>query len=329
MKQFCKFLILFCALSTSFGARYECKSGKRNPDVCRISSLDLTQGNFEIEIIGNNLASWKKFQLKKSFIRILPKGICESLPNLEEININRQSIVAIMEDAFQHCKNVKLINLNNNMFWDVHRNTFKGLKNLERIYICHNNIQVLDLDLSDCKNITTLGLTRLKISHFPVEMIRELQNLEYLYLHPNSNLRDIDIESIVEFCPNLKRITLPYNKFKCTRRLEIISILKEKQIDSNEQMQGCVSHQITTSNNKIDTIPKDLWEKYRDLFEEFTEKKQKIENKPKSNLPFIKCFEKRKGNKVVTFAQDLKKSNLLLDFFAQSSELAFRKSKNL
>lgn len=230
MKNFYKFLLLYCALSTSTGAKYKCdRSYSDSHDTCVLYGLNLTRDNYEIELETYKPNIFKKFRIDSWNVPILSKMICKSLPELEEFDVSFRSIEEIEDGGFEHCTKIKIINLSNNLLTNLDKNTFKGLENLEELHLQYNNITKIDLDLTASIQLRVLEIYSLNMLNFVTETLREQRNLRFFYISSN-NLRDIDIEEIVKFCPKLNYISLVHNKFKCSRHNEIKSILERKNI---------------------------------------------------------------------------------------------------
>lgn len=239
MKQILSLLIITCAFSTSFATKYQCEVVNYT---CELSELHLARDNYVIEPEAKNLTAITKFDLFDSTVEILSKEICKSLPNLQSFFVPTQFIEEIEDRAFEHCTKLENLVLSGNSIGNINRTTFKGLQNLKKLYLSRNDIPIFDVDLSDSKQLRVLSVVSANISTFVVDSLREQINLKELYLDSN-NLFDVDIESILRFCPHLKIIHLLHNKFKCSRYIEILSILNEKRVESdlNSLVLNCVA----------------------------------------------------------------------------------------
>lgn len=220
-------VILLCTFSTTFSAKYQCSISSYG-QLCTISGLKLTRSDYKIEPQAANLGAITKLQLSGT-VPILSSGICEVMPNLLRFDADSVSMEVIEEYAFQACKKVTFLNLSYNKFVKMGKNTFMGLSALEQLWFYDGNVPILDLNLTDLKKLTHLGLRKLNITVFPPDMIREQTNLKELYLYSN-NLFDLDIERILKYTPNLQEIYLADNNFKCSRLKEILTVLKSKSI---------------------------------------------------------------------------------------------------
>lgn len=151
------------------------------------------------------------------------------MPNLETFKANRVSMEKIDENAFQECKKLAFLSLEYNQFVKLERNAFKALTHLHVLFIGGGNIPVIDLDLTDLKQLDWFAFNNLSIAAFSPENLRGPINLREFELHSN-NLFDLDIESMLKYTPNVQRILLTDNNFKCSRLQEILSILQKKNV---------------------------------------------------------------------------------------------------
>lgn len=200
---------------------------------CCISGLSLTRENYHIEPVAENLTAITEIELEGT-VPILSNGICKNLPNLERFHSICLSVEEIEENAFQECKNLTGLYLSCNHFVKLERNTFKGLTNLKELHIFGGNISLIDLDLTDLQNLSSLYLHAIKIILFPAEILSKQTNLRHLSVDSN-NLFDLEIEAITTY---LESININGNNFKCSRLKIILDFLKSKNIKADTSHYG-------------------------------------------------------------------------------------------
>lgn len=195
-------------------------------------ALTISRDEKRIEPVSTrSLSDFTEVHLKGEMIA-LTSDICKSFPNMKELQSRDHQMDEIEEDAFQTCKKLEYINFfNNSLKIKLKKNTFKGLVALTRLHYGYTNMGVLDVDMSDSKDLKEFVMSRLNLTVYRPEMLRENTKLERLGLYCN-RLLNVDIELITKYAPNLKTIDLQDNNFKCSRLLHILAVTKSKNINA-------------------------------------------------------------------------------------------------
>lgn len=221
------FVLVLLKSTVSFGKQYKCTIYD-NGQKCEMWGVQLTKSDYRIEPEANNLNAVTTCDIRGT-VPVLSSGICRAMPNLKKLSASSVSMEEIERNALAGCKKLEKLDLFYNNFVKLDKNTFKGLTSLKQLRLYGGRIQEFDLDLTDQKELTQLGLEKLDIIVFPADILREQKNLKELFLYSN-NLFDLDVEGILKYTPNLEIIRLSDNNFKCARLKEILTVLKEKNI---------------------------------------------------------------------------------------------------
>lgn len=276
---------LLCILATSIGAKYKCSiSGQ----LCTISALNLTKSDYKIEPEVANPADVTELKLEGN-VPVLSNGICEALPNLKIFIANSLSVEEVDENAFQSCKKLTDVQLSYNKFINLRKNTFNGLNELQEILVLGGNLPVIDVDLTNLKQLKLLLFSSLNITVFPADILREQKKLEELYLYSN-NLFDLDIERILNFTSNLKYIHFVDNNFKCTRLKEILALFHEKNIQAGKYYLSEHLRKrdyIPDSIDGIHCLSDHLWTTEFSKFKYFNSNDSFFENLKKKSFPHL------------------------------------------
>lgn len=238
-------VLVLLTSSTSSGTKYRCSIAD-NGETCKILRLKLTRDDYSIEPVADHPTVVTKVILSGT-VPVLSNGICQAMSNLNILYANELSMEEIEEDAFEGCDKLSYLDLDDNNLVKMGKNTFKGLTSLEQLWLRGGNSPIVDLDLTDLKQLKWLGLRHFNITLFPAEILREQTNLADLMLFSN-NLFDLDIEGILKFTPNLNQIELIDNNFKCSRLKEILVILKAKNVNT-------ASHYVVEHQRRRKYIP--------------------------------------------------------------------------
>lgn len=221
-------LVLF-NFSISTGAKYKC-STSIDSQTCLIDGLTLTRNDYKIEPEAANLSAVTKFKLS-GIVPVLSSEICDAMPNLTNFKADNVSMEEIDENTFQECKKLMALNLADNQFVKLERNTFKGLTDLRHLLISGGNVPIIDLDLTDLKQLKILTLNNLSIAVLLPENFCGLENLLNVQLYSN-NLFDLDTEGILKHKPKLTNVGLTDNNFKCSRLQEIRSVFEKNNVET-------------------------------------------------------------------------------------------------
>lgn len=132
------------------------------------------------------------------------------LTTLSDLNISKNKLAGVQEDAFA--------NLTNLVMLDLHQNQFKLFdsvpksKKLDTLNLAYNFIEDIQ-NLENAPNLTVLDLHNNKLTEFPTSTL-DLKNLKTLKVS-NNNLSDINPR--VSLLPNLVRMNIEGNPLKCIK----------------------------------------------------------------------------------------------------------------
>lgn len=159
--------------------------------------------------------------LSSSTIPVLTSDICNSLPYLNRIDVHKNAIEIVDEDAFVNCSSLTKVELYENKIKQINPNTFNQNLRLQYIYLQKNLITEIPKNLfQNLTNLKELFLTENKIVEFPAEAMQNLTSLTNFGLQSNK-MFDFDVEKCVEYIPNLQVIYLRDNNIECSRWTQI------------------------------------------------------------------------------------------------------------
>ena len=147
-----------------------------------------------------NLTSLKLVRIGLKNIDFLK---CDSLCNLEQLDLSRNSITSLKSGDFSKLNKLKSLNLSSNRISDLVGNIFEGLTSLEEISM---------MEIGD-------------ISHIEKDLFVGMKNLRELNLSYNNRLMHIDQETFIQV-PNLVNLFLTGNNLLVLLNSDIFSPLK-------------------------------------------------------------------------------------------------------
>lgn len=257
------FLCILFASSIVLAEKYQCFQQYEHK--CILNDLNVTQDDPIIEPIARN-ASTVKIVLLHGIVPVLTRHICDTFGStLESFEANNVSLEEIAEDTFFNCRKLSRLHLDENKIVKLHEKAFRGMYQLTKLWFRRASVPLEELYLRDSHNLKMLSFGVCNITSFPVETIRKnvrLENLEELYLYSN-NLFDLEFEKLLKYAPNLKKIYLADNNFKCSRLAEILAIARSQKIsiDSWYDPDYEIPRSYTPYNIKgIHCLDDELWE---------------------------------------------------------------------
>lgn len=215
-------LLVILYISETFGEKYECFT---LGNICVLYDINSHDGVIEPQAVTPDDITQVSFN---GGAKKYTRGVCEAFSNLNKFSLP-VGLTETVANAFEKCTKLKELELLSNQFDKIDKNSFKGLTSLEKLWLSDGVFPIVDLDLTDSKDLKVLAMRRFYISVFPAEILREQSKLEELDLHSNL-LFDLNIEKILEYAPHLKKIYFNDNNFKCTRLRTILKVLKEKNV---------------------------------------------------------------------------------------------------
>lgn len=130
-----------------------------------------------------NLTSLK---IENYHLTSLEANCFENAPNLERLDISRNSIQQISEDSFSGLKNLTYLNLNENLLQSLGDNLFRQLPSLTELYISRNKlVSIGDKDFGGLTNIGKIVLQANQISTISTLAFTMLTTIEDINLQEN------------------------------------------------------------------------------------------------------------------------------------------------
>lgn len=128
----------------------------------------------------------------------------------------------------------------------------EALPNLQKLWATELSMEeIQDNAFQGCKDVKQVVLRNNNLIKLEVNAFKGLTNLNDLRLYSN-HLFDLDIESLLQYTPELKKIYLADNNFKCSRLREILDLLKTKNITADPYVYDSRKRDYTPE--KIDEI---------------------------------------------------------------------------
>ncbi|KAI4497091.1 hypothetical protein M0802_007837 [Mischocyttarus mexicanus] len=135
------------------------------------------------------------------------------LPEVIQINLNRNTIEVLNKYVFANMENLKVINLDDNRISEINRDVFVNLPNLETIYLNSNNITIIhDKAFKYLINLQELQLSSNQIGVITRDCFHGLRNLKRLDLRHNQ-ISMIGDNSFAEL-PELTELELDQNSIE-------------------------------------------------------------------------------------------------------------------
>lgn len=160
----------------------------------------------------------------------LTDSYCVAHPHTLRFKADKKSIKEVQSNAFSKCTAVTTIILNSNQIIRLVRDVFINNNKLEVLQLGENLIEQIDDDLFTALfNLKILGLGSNRIRYFPPGSVRNLNNLQHLYLQGNE-LLDIDERSLLGYLPILRTLGINNNDIPCKRVEQILKALKSRGV---------------------------------------------------------------------------------------------------
>lgn len=208
MSRFCKIFLYLFMTHKSFAQilSYNCNSSFQS--WCYLSEIKQVSSMKHFKVVPHqNTSEIKGVLFVDSVIEVLTEDVCDALPYIVEFSAVSIGLTAVDENTFNKCANLRNIQLDNNKLTEIDVNLFKYSLKLEEIYIRSNMLQKI--------SITT-----------------ELPALRKVEIWNNS-LSDIDVDTLLQKCPNLKWFHFDDNKIPCRLVNKIVLPLEVKSINYN------------------------------------------------------------------------------------------------
>ena len=229
------------------------------------SSASIVPGDFA----GLTMLTLLKISDSPLLTTVPANAFSEVTASLTNLQIDRNSISSVHEDAFHGLSALNLILLSNNRIESLHEDTFDGLSALNAILINFNRITSLHEDLFD-------GLTALTVLQFESNHIKFLEDglfddttaLKKIFLQHN-RLSILD-EDTFDGLANLEDINLGYNRVSWLHEDTFDGLANLEELDLNDNrisslhediFHGLANlNELFLSSNSIESLDEDIFD---------------------------------------------------------------------
>lgn len=178
----------------------------------------------------------KSFEVQSRSLPKLVAGICQGFPNLEKITIGLVDLEEIAPDAFSDCYKLTEVNIFANKLHHLDENLFRINTKLKTVYISSNLLEEIPVNLfKGLTNLRRVQLPGQMFTSISPEVFKDLSHLQILDLSRN-HLRDLDVEKLIRYTPELFYIWLRDNDFKCSRLREVMTVLKKAGVTLEKRL---------------------------------------------------------------------------------------------
>lgn len=175
-------------------------------------------------------------KLNDNALEVFPSGLCDTLENLNEINLQRNNISFVTNQTFAFNNKLKVVNLAENNIFGIETTAFSS-ENIEYLNLAHNKIQTINFTIPT--RTKTLDLQHNNISHINDNSFVNTSNIEELYL--NNNALKIIPPKLFKSLNNVKYINLQQNN---------LSMLPDELFTSNNNL----NLTLILSHNRISVV---------------------------------------------------------------------------
>ena len=229
------------------------------------SSASIVPGDFA----GLTMLTLLKISDSPLLTTVPANAFSEVTASLTNLQIDRNSISSVHEDAFHGLSALNLILLSNNRIESLHEDTFDGLSALNAILINFNRITSLHEDLFD-------GLTALTVLQFESNHIKFLEDglfddttaLKKIFLQHNR--LSILNEDTFDGLANLEDINLGYNRVSWLHEDTFDGLANLEELDLNDNrisslhediFHGLANlNELFLSSNSIESLDEDIFD---------------------------------------------------------------------
>lgn len=188
---------------------------------CIFDGINLNETHPFFEPSYHDPSQVQKIFFNNSKIPILTWELCETFPNLRELDPTKCSLKRIMNGALKSCAKLERLKISNNAVTEINSYLFVSNPKMTHIRFASNKLTDIDVEMfNSTTNLELLELHNNSLVRFDVLGIPMLQNLHTLSLNLN-NLLDLNETVLVFKFPNLKKLWLEGNLFEC-RNLELM-----------------------------------------------------------------------------------------------------------
>lgn len=152
-------------------------------------ALELKEFSFSPLILSSwitELPSLKRINARCCGLKDLEPTIFQSLINLEELDLSRNSLSHLDSRIFSSNKKLKVLTLSENDLYKLEKNLFSECSRLERLILYSNNLTSLGNDtFRGLRYLTKLDLSFNSINLIPERIFEDLMSLKILDLRSN------------------------------------------------------------------------------------------------------------------------------------------------
>lgn len=216
---------LSCIYYTIGPTNYYCQLGINNPN-----GFDNFTGIDGIHLEGFTNDDVDTVYIGGGFTTNIPRIICDTFPNLYEVDFFNAGLTGIDDNAFSGCSQLGRIFLSYNRISSISENAFVNLREVTYIHLGDNLLTTIPENLfANQQNVTDLILSYNFFTEIPAGLFRPLENLQTMYLG-NLNLTSINNQwftansRLTYLYLGHNRITLSANMFSGIESVRAISL---------------------------------------------------------------------------------------------------------
>lgn len=197
---------------------------------CVFSSVNTTAEKSLFNPTADNPDFVKKVKFTTSTIHTLTNEICNTFPNLKELEMDQVSLEKIADAALYNCTKLVDVSFWTNELTDLPVDIFENNVLLETLTFQHNNLkQINPLIFSNLTKLKTIAINENYLTEFPVYKMPRIPSVVTLWIHHN-DLTDLDEQEVFYKFPSLQTIYMEDNPFNCGRLKVILAAFQRKQI---------------------------------------------------------------------------------------------------
>lgn len=211
---------------------------EQNRDICTFRRLNLPRNQHRFQPFAKNASEIKLIVIENSTIDWFSADLCEYFPNLKEIDIFYAGLQGFDENALLKCRNLESFESTGDKFTAISLSLFYGNRKLRSIAFYGTPIEYIDENqFVEFTELQFLKIVSGRLTHFPVESIRNSKKLIGLYLYGN-NLVNFDGEYVLHNFPELRGVAYSDNDMMCSKVRELNELFVYSGVDSYQWLFG-------------------------------------------------------------------------------------------
>lgn len=201
-------------------------------NTCTFNNVVLNEIQYEWKPTSTGYSSAVlKLIFKNCNIPVVTRGICETFPFINALDMSGIGVKQVREDAFFGCKHLEHLDLRMNSIETLAKQTFTYNTEMKRLILYDNKFTSFgDGTFARMVKLEQLGVGINNLTSFPPDLIEYNKNLKNLQMDSNDML-DVEAERIVELLPRLEKFELDDNEISCSRMSQIIEFFKKKGLN--------------------------------------------------------------------------------------------------